>query len=263
MLQMSTLKIVYFTTVRSSYGGPVCRKVARNYFSVKKRSLHITNTSFLRITVKDWQGMIYMDTGNLYLIGPIVFNNILSNSSIILLLKSTVKFSNYIEFSNISTETFIVHDVIMSEYFIVFVDENATINVSYNSFKYFAKLGIAGQHKYPYCYFQYLRGEVSHVRTKDLKYSIVFNSNNELSMDYAYNNLPISHCSWLPQATFSNQSDTSLEINKRYIRYINNIGMQERVCLRIVKKRVYATVIQVSTMTATKIYLIQFILARH
>jgi len=66
--------------------------------------------------------------------------------------------------------------MIMSEYFILFIDKNATINASYDSFKYFAKLGIAGRQE-PILLFQCLRSEVPHIRTK---YSIVFHSNNEL-----------------------------------------------------------------------------------
>jgi len=104
----------------SSNGGTVLRTIARNFFSVKRNlSLHITNTSFLSTMVKDERGMIFIQSGNVYLTGPIVFKDILGNSScIILLQRSTIKLSDYIEFSNISAETIIVHDVIESEHFL-------------------------------------------------------------------------------------------------------------------------------------------------
>ena len=109
----------------------------------------------------------------------------------------------------------------------MFVTENAIINVSQNSLKYFAvgEFQRYSVYKYSYCYFQYLSGESLDVRQNYRNYSITFQTNIEKLMNSTYNNLPIAHCKWLPQSVF--HCEIPLEVNKRYIKYISKAGISD------------------------------------
>ena len=209
----------------SSKNGQVLRRVSKGdcLIELKTSSLYVTNTSFLWISGTMQECVISIEAGDLYLIGPIIFGNIAGNDSVIKLRKSAnVTLSGYVEFSNISEKAIISHDT--SEYFMMFVNENATINVSQNSFKYFAVYEFL-TYKYSYCYFQYLSGESLDVKWNYRNYSIVFQTNIEKLMNSTYNNLPITHCKWLPQSVFN--TEIPLEVNKRYIKYISKAGTSD------------------------------------
>ena len=76
---------------------------------------------------------------------------------------------------------------------------------------------------YPPCYFQYLsRVNLINQITND-SYSVVFDNNYKvLEAKYTYRTLFVTHCSWLPQSAFN--TTMPLEVNKKYIRYINKSG---------------------------------------
>ena len=57
-------------------------------------------------------------------------------------------------------------------------------------------------------------------KTTSTQYSIIFENNEVTSEQHAYNNLPLTHCSWLPQSAFT--TAIPLEVNKKYIKYINH-----------------------------------------
>jgi len=106
----------------------------------------------------------------------------------------------------------------------MFVEEGTTINVTHCEYQSFAfieeRSQIHGQYTYNYppCYFQYLNyNKVGHGN-----YSILFDNNYENSARLAYNNLPLIHCSWLPQSAFNTTMPP--EVNKKYIKYINKSG---------------------------------------
>ena len=208
----------------SSNNGQVLRRVSKgdSLIELKTSSLYVTNTSFLWISGTIQKCVISIEAGDLYLIGPIVFGNIVDNGSVIKLRKSNITLSGYVEFSNVSEKAIISHD--MSEYFMMFVNENSIINISQNSFKYFAVCKFP-RYKYSYCYFQYLSSESLDVRQNYRNYSIVFQTNIEKLMNSTYNNLPITHCKWLPQSLFN--TEIPLKVNKRYIKYISKAGTSD------------------------------------
>ena len=82
---------------------------------------------------------------------------------------------------------------------------------------------------YPPCYFQYLSStSVENEKMKNSNYSIIFDSNHEKpGAKYAYKDLPLVHCSWLPQSAFN--ATMPLEVNKKYIKYINKSGVYDMV----------------------------------
>ena len=85
--------------------------------------------------------------------------------------------------------------------------ENAVLYVSYNNYTTFAINGRPVKslnpitQAPPLCYFQYL--SKVQLDTHDKNYSIIFKDNNERIIQDAYNNLPIVHCSWLPQSAYN------------------------------------------------------------
>jgi len=165
----------------------------------------------------------------LHLIGPVIFCNISNLGAVIKLSKSTIAFSNYIEFTNTSSGEGILHyDFFKIEryHFIhVFVKQGAIINITYNKFPTFAHYKVVnlGLDAYGYspCYFQYLPDVTTNKESYE-NYSIIFDNNFGHSAKIAYKNLPLTHCSWLPQSAFNTKMP--LEINKKIIKYINKTG---------------------------------------
>ena len=50
----------------------------------------------------------------------------------------------------------------------------------------------------------------------------------------AFNNLPLTHCSWLPQSAFN--TTMPLEVNKKYIKYIDYSKTIDLLPQRVQKK---------------------------
>ena len=204
----------------ANYKGHVIKKVSTTLIPVMT-ALIITNSSFLWDSVIIKQSLLLIHAGDLHLIGPIVFRNVISDDSIIELHRSNITLSNYIEFSSNNVKSIILHQ--STEYFMMFASDNVTINVSHNSFTYFAMHKIPGrlEYKYAYCYFQYFSSS-ENVAVRE-NYSIIFKRNVEKLMNSTYNNLPITHCKWIPNSTFN--SEIPLEVNKRYIKYISEVSV--------------------------------------
>ena len=203
----------------ANYKGHVIKKVATTLIPVMT-ALIITNSSFLWDSVIIKQSLLLIHAGDLHLIGPIVFRNVISDDSIIELHRSNITLSNYIEFSSNNVKSIMLHQ--STEYFMMFASDNVTINVSHNSFTYFAMHTIPGrlEYMYPYCYFQYFSSS-ENVAVRE-NYSIIFKRNVEKLMNSTYNNLPITHCKWIPNSTFN--SEIPLEVNKKYIKYISEVS---------------------------------------
>ena len=128
--------------------------------------------------------------------------------------------SNYIEFSYNRLATllqfvfcsFNPHNMVYIK-----LVKKTTINVTNNKFDTFTSstslshaYGIF-DYKHPLCFFQYS----SKLSSKSkLNYSIIFDHNHENNSKLAYSNLPLTHCSWLPQSAFNNTCTMPLEMKK-------------------------------------------------
>ena len=110
--------------------------------------------------------------------------------------------------------------------------DNSILNVSNNSFIDFA-YAINLLSKVPKCFFQYFSNR--QLDNHHGNYSIIFNKNIEKYTQNAYNNLPIVHCSWLPQSAYN----TTLPpvVNKQYIQFINASG-KSNVLPQFIRKKI-------------------------
>ena len=101
------------------------------------------------------------------------------------------------------------------------LSEGTLLNVSHNNYTHFA-------YTYqilpttPQCYFQYISNRNVQLDNDHGNYSVIFDKNNEKYTQNAYNNLPIVHCSWLPQSAYN--TTMPLIVNKQYIQFINASG---------------------------------------
>ena len=175
--------------------------------------LFIKNTSF---SLTDNIHLLSLENAKLYLQGQVIFHNNNCYKSVIHLRQSDITFVDYNEFSTNKGREIIKH--YSGNYNYLMLKENAILNISYNSFERFALI-IPVLPKTPLCYFQYFsNGQVIH----NEKYSIIFEKNKEKYTQNAYNDLPIVHCSWLPQSAYS--TALPLIVNKQHIQFINASG---------------------------------------
>ena len=201
------------------------------HFSFVKFKIIITHTLFSSSISDIPVGALNIEIAELYLIGPVIFHNMQVRSALIRLFRTTVTFSNYIEFINISGNS-IFRYTFKSEshdFFYISVKQSTIINVTNNTIETFAFLKelshSSGIHAYNYppCYFQYLPNKKSKFGKDSYgNYTITFDNNNEGMSTFACNNLPLTHCSWLPQSVFN--TTMPLEVNRKYIKYINKSG---------------------------------------
>ena len=207
-----------------NYQCSVVTKVA--VFTLMKFKVTISNTTFTSSFTNEINGLLHMQITELQLQGAVVFYNISTKNALIRLKNSEITCSKYIEFVNVTGRTILEHTHGISNYkFIyIFVKEGTTINVTNSKYLTFASKGksllVYGQrsYNYPPCYFQYLNyAKVSHG-----DFSIIFANNYENLTLLAYKDLPLVHCSWLPQSAFN--TTMPLEVNKKYIKYINKSG---------------------------------------
>ena len=72
------------------------------------------------------------------------------------------------------------------------------------------------------CYFQYFSNSQLHTHWGN--HSIIFEKNNEkYTVNLKkYNNLPLGHCSWLPQSAYHNVLPPI--VNNQHIQFINSSG---------------------------------------
>jgi len=156
--------------------------------------------------------LVRISYAELRLIGPVVFYNISNVSSIIKLRNTNMICFNYIEFSLLQIDNILQYH---EQTLVLFIQENTTLNISMSSFSQFAAIkDRIPKHEYKYyqpCYFQYLSDHILDGKYKIANYSIIFENNFEHSVTFAYNNLPIVHCSWLQQSAFN--TAMPLEVN--------------------------------------------------
>ena len=199
----------------------------------------ITNTTFLSSKLLyRHDGFLKFYMADLHLIGPVIFHNITA-CNILKLKQTNLTCSNYIEFSKIEADAlfrYIYYDFSNYTYFNMFIEQNTIVNVSCNNFSTFVsrsldtvlKSDAIWNYMYPPCYFQYLGNALLDNDTKNSSYSVIFDRNyGKPGAKFAYKDLPLVHCSWLPQSAFN--TAMPLEVNKKYIKYINKSGTFDMV----------------------------------
>ena len=179
-------------------------------------NIFIINTNF---SLTHDNSVVYLNTANLNLIGPVVFHNNPCNGAtgVIYIHEGMLSLTDYIEFSANKGNAIISYH--SRKYHYVMLLESTILNVSHNDFTNFARTYQISLTT-PKCYFQYFSNR--QLGSDFGNYSIVFENNNEKYTQIAYNNLPIVHCSWLPQSAYN--TAMPLTVNKQYIQFTNASG---------------------------------------
>ena len=168
------------------------------------------------------QNLISVSDAKLQIKGPVVFYNITNLYSVIYIRRSNMIYFNYIEFAMLNADTVLKH---RHFYHVIFLHENTVINITQNKFRKFFKAPdetLTGL--YSPCYFQYLSKSKLDINYKGNIFSIIFKNNiYDSSQEFAYNNLLLAHCIWLPNSAFN--TSIPLDVNKQFIKYINSSGM--------------------------------------
>ena len=194
-------KVVYFATLFHNISTDIIiknTKFVSNYGSTSLLSLH---------RVK------------LQLIGKVLFHNNSYYTNMIKLLKSSsISFVDYIQFSkNIVNSLFAYAD---NTNCYLLLRESVVLNFTQNKFNLF--ISIEHEVDVPNCYFQYFSSRQLDKQIDQGNYSVLLDNNYEVFPQLAYNNLYITHCSWLSQSTF--KTAIPIDVNKQYIQYTNNSG---------------------------------------
>jgi len=196
----------------------------------------IKNSSFYNNTGKNkskHKFLLKFEYNQLKLIGAIKFYNISQVFTVIRLARSTIQCESYIEFASIKGRYVLEYDVHMLFYLLI--TNNTIINITQNQYEKFAVNHYVDKYaySYPFCYFQYItNNQIFHAI-----YSIIFKSNHEQPKNLAYNNLHVTHCKWLNQSAFG-QDALPLEVNKQYIKYIDDEGVYDTLPYGINEKTV-------------------------
>ena len=208
----------------------VLRKPLEFSPSYAKAQITIANTTFIS-NMMCCQGFIYLSYVDLYLIGPIIFYNNTNAKSILNLRRTNVTRFNSIEFTLIKSKCIIMYYDYGQNYLLL--KENSNITFSYSNFNKFANINHNWliKNQYPLCFFQYIKDNQFDVT---YNYSITFEINTVTSEQHAYNELPLTHCSWLPQSAFN--TSIPLEVNKKFIEYTNSSGTFDLIPQRVRKK---------------------------
>ena len=196
-------------------------------------NITIANTVFSSSTGVALRGLLFGQFIELHLQGPVIFYNISSTDCLIRLHMSDIICSNYIEFSNLTGRAILEYIISLKgyEFINMFVKGGTVINITHNDYKTFAFRDTYSHlyetrlcaYKYPSCYFQYISDPISGSKDKYGEYSIIFKNNYGNLPDFAYNNLPLTHCSWLPWSAFN--ATMPPEVNEKYIQYIDETGV--------------------------------------
>ena len=179
----------------------------------------ITSSNFSSNNIKGDKNLFLIGKGRLQLLGPVIFqNNSIENSIIELIEGSTLMCTEHIQFIANNVTSIIHHDpYIAFQYHFISLKEPVTLHVSNNIYRYFAQF--KNNKLYPLCYFQYFK----YKQTVQENYHITFENNFEiLSEYYAYNNLYVAHCNWLPESTYN--VTIPVTVNQKYIQYMNDSG---------------------------------------
>ena len=174
------------------------------------------------------------------------FHCIASFSRILFLkLNSTIIISGTIKFSHNYVDTLI--DTYDNNKQYIIMKEGSILNISHNLFvtPFRTKLPKA-KYPFPFCYFQYFTSSTNNYKVrKTEKRSFLIRlhknykgipNNYKLKYKKGYNiprfpllyhelfNIPITNCLWLKKSMFQNNDDIPLQVNNRYIKFINNSG---------------------------------------
>ena len=216
--------IIHFRFHHNTYSLAL-KVVGISYLELRTR-ITITNTVFLSSTLVRSKRLLNIIRAELHLQGPVIFYNISHTDSVVRLERSNLTCYNYIEFANITGIAILeYHFFKYSKRPNIFLRKGSIINITHNTFQTFVyetnleAFNYVSAYKYLSCFFQYQSD--AHSNTKR-NYSIIFDNNYENIPKIAYKNLPLTHCSWLPQSAFS--TSMPLEVNKKYIKYINKSG---------------------------------------
>ena len=166
--------------------------------------------------------LITLINTKLILKNSVIFNKIAKCLSIIFLIgNSTIIISGSAKFSYNHIRELIGFDG-NNKYIVN--EENSVIDFIHNEvsslFNYF-------QHtkaKYPhlFCLFQYSDSSVHEIPMENRNFMIRFYKNQCKQVPHCYGHVPITNCLWLPQSLFN--TVIPLEVNNKYIQFINNSG---------------------------------------
>ena len=195
-------------------------------YSVQNKLLTIMKGSFIHIYIVNtnfsWNCIslvVLMSAGaKVFLQGSVIFHNNTCSSSLLSQSGSMFFFTGYVEISDNKCFTIIKHKD--KNYNYLMLIESAILNVSNNNFTHFVQANYLLSPVTPMCYFQYYSNR--HLDNHYGNYSIIIEKNNELYTQTAYNDLPIVHCSWLPQSAYN--TAMPLIVNKQYIEFVNASG---------------------------------------
>ena len=180
----------------------------------------ICNTTFSSAKLSCKSVLMKLSNVELHLIGFVIFNNISNVTSVIYLRQSTITCVNHIKFVLIESNAILEY---RHSQLLLFIKGNSSVNIIHNNFIKFAIVSVYSIiSPYPPCFIQYLNGKQSDHEYNNTNYSVTFQANNVTSEQHAYNNLPITHCNWLPQSAFN--TTMPLEVNTKYIKYIGSSG---------------------------------------
>ena len=200
--------------------------------SYAKVQITIANTTFIS-NMMCCQDIIYLRYVDLFLIGPIVFYNNTNTTSVLILRRTIVTCFNSIEFTLINSKCVIMYYDDYGQNYLL-LKGNSNITISYSKFNKFAEIRYNWliKNQYPLCFFQYIKDNQFEV-ANNYSYSITFEINTVTSEQHAYNELHLTHCSWLPQSAFN--ASIPLEVNKKFIEYTSS-GTFDLIPQRVRKK---------------------------
>ena len=139
---------------------PALNKGINSYEAVVRVNIIISNTVFSSSTILS-KGLLYVEMAELYLQGPVTFNNITGTESIIRIPMTNIICLYYIEFVNLSAAAIFqykVHEQYSLDAKIITM-ENTVINFTHNKFETFllsekySHFFAAPTYRYPSCFF--------------------------------------------------------------------------------------------------------------
>ncbi|XP_065903271.1 uncharacterized protein [Dysidea avara] len=216
----------------------ILTKVAFIWMLTFTTKVTITNTTFSHSIGNLIRGFVMLENVDLHLRGPIIFKNISNSSSIIELRYTNITSSNYIEFANISTESIFDYQLShLHTYPVIYMEECTKLNITQNNVLSFVshRTTEPNLYEHPPCYFQYLSDVSLDDQYSSHNYSILLDDSNKWLVQRIVKNLPTTHCRWLPGSAFN--TAMPLEVNSKYIRYVNQSGIYNSPSQLIVKKK--------------------------
>ena len=211
------------------------RVLQAHHNSDKTANVHviIKNTSFIFHVVEKLYtksdltlstSLITLSNTKLLLEDSVVFSNITTPHSIISLTgNSAIIISGSVEFSHNRVRDLINFYDNNRKYIIM--KENSVINVfNNNATSLFATQSTLARYRYPFCLFQYFSNNTSILTLNKRNFLIRFYNNQckQILRSSCFDYMPVTHCLWLPHSLFNNT--IPLEVNSKYIQFINNSG---------------------------------------